>query len=122
MNIETLRTYLIEKSGVTEGFPFGEDVLVFKVMGKMFALLPIEEIPIRINLKCDPEQAILLREQFDAVAPGFHQNKKHWNTLTLDGTLSPEFVEKWIDHSYDLIVAKLTKKLKAELLALSKEN
>ena len=88
----TLYDYLIQKNGATETFPFGEDVLVMKVMGKIFALLPLDETPTRISLKCDPARALELRAQYDAIAPGYHMSKQHWNTLTVDGRLPVSLV------------------------------
>ena len=118
MDIEDFREYCIVKRGVTEEFPFGPETLVFKVMGKVFALLPLDDIPFRANLKCDPERAIALREEYEGfVIAGYHMNKAHWNTLYLEN-LSPALVRQLIDHSYDLVVAGLTKKLRAELDAL----
>lgn len=118
MNIEDFRGHCIVKKGVTEEFPFGPENLVFKVMGKMFALLPLDEVPPRANLKCDPERAVELREAYDgAIIAGYHMSKVHWNTLYLE-RLSPDMVLQLIDHSYDLVVAGLTKKLQAELNAL----
>jgi predicted DNA-binding protein (MmcQ/YjbR family) len=119
MNIEEFRAYCIQKKGVTEEFPFDEHTLVFKVMGKMFALVPLERIPSQANLKCDPEYGITLREEYDGViTPGYHMSKVHWNTLFLEN-LPPELVLKLIDHSFDLVLAKFTKKLKAEFDVLS---
>lgn len=109
MNIEEYRDYCLNKKGVTEEFPFGPDTLVFKVMGKMFALTGIDSFA-SINLKCDPEEAILLREQYAAVQPGYHMSKKHWNTIVMDGSVSDKLVRKWIDDSYDLVVSGLSKK------------
>ncbi len=118
MNIEEFRLYCIAKKGVTEEFPFDAQTLVFKVMGKMFALAPLERIPSQVNLKCDPERAIELREIHDGIIiPGYHMSKAHWNTLYLEN-LPPLLIRELIDHSYDLIVAKFTKKLKAEFDAL----
>lgn len=114
MDIETFRTYCLAKKGVTEAFPFDEHTLVFKVMGKMFALAPLERIPSQANLKCDPERAIELREIHDGtIIPGYHMSKTHWNTLFLE-SLPPSLIKELIDHSYDLVVSKFTKKLKAE--------
>ncbi len=119
MNIEEFRNYCIAKKGVTEDFPFDEKTLVFKVMGKMFALSGLENIPASVNLKCDPEKAIELRETYDgAIIPGFHMSKKHWNTLIIE-QLPSNLILQLIDHSYDLVVSKLTKKLKLELATLS---
>lgn len=118
MNIEEFREYCILKKGVTEEFPFDAATLVFKVMGKMFALVPLEKIPSQANLKCNPERAVELRETYDGkIIPGYHMSKVHWNTLYLEG-LSPTMVKELIDHSYALVVAGLTKKLQAELKAL----
>lgn len=114
MNIEEFRNYCISKKGVTEEFPFDEVTLVFKVMGKMFALSGLERIPTQANLKCDPERAIQLREEYDGdIIPGYHMSKVHWNTLYLD-KLPPKLTMELIDHSYDLVVSKFTKKLKAQ--------
>jgi predicted DNA-binding protein (MmcQ/YjbR family) len=118
MNIEEFREYCITKKGVTEEFPFDAATLVFKVMGKMFALVGLNRVPSQANLKCDPDWAIELRETYDGkITPGYHMSKVHWNTLHLEG-LSPTLVRELIDHSYDLVVAGLTKKLQAKLKAL----
>ncbi|GAB3922035.1 MmcQ/YjbR family DNA-binding protein [Larkinella terrae] len=109
MNIETLRQYCLSKTGATESFPFGEETLVFKVGGKMFGLTSLNDDPLSVNLKCDPELAVELREQYDAVRPGFHMNKVHWNTVIIDGTIRESELKKWIDHSYELIVKSLPK-------------
>lgn len=103
--------------GVTEEFPFDNDTLVFKVMGKMFALTNVSNF-YSINLKCDPEQAIALRETYEAVLPGYHMNKKHWNTVQMDGTLPDKLVLSWIDKSYQLVASSLTKTQKTALKAL----
>ena len=117
MNVEEFREYCLLKKGVTEEFPFDQSTLVFKVMGKMFALAGIQNFE-SINLKCDPEKAISLREEHDFVRPGFHMNKKHWNTIDLDWNVADDLVKSWIDHSYDLVKTSLTKKLKLELNGL----
>ncbi|WP_324023956.1 MmcQ/YjbR family DNA-binding protein [Maribacter sp. BPC-D8] len=117
MNVEEYREYCISKKGVTESFPFDEVTLVFKVMGKMFALCGLENVPLRVNLKCDPERAIELREEHDGIIEGWHMSKKHWNTVYLE-QISKDLTKELIDHSYDLVVSKLTKKVKAELEAL----
>ena len=105
MNIESLREYCIAKTGITESFPFGEDTLVFKVNKKISALVNLDG-DLTINLKCDPAYAIELRERHPSVTPGYHMNKKHWNTVLLDGTVPDKEVFSWIDHSYSLIVGK----------------
>jgi predicted DNA-binding protein (MmcQ/YjbR family) len=102
MNIEQLRDYCLCLPGVSEHFPFDETTLVFKVNGKMFALTDLEG-PLSVNLKCDPETAIELRERYPAVLPGYHMNKLHWNTILIDGTISDHLITEWIDHSYQLI-------------------
>ena len=115
MNQEIFRNYCIAKPGVTEEFPFGEETLVFKVMGKMFALAGILEIPGSCNLKCDPERAEELRERYSAITPGYHMNKKHWNTVDWDGSISDQLILDLIDHSYDLVSNALPKNLKPNL-------
>ncbi|MGB7394113.1 MAG: MmcQ/YjbR family DNA-binding protein [Pricia sp.] len=115
MNIEQFREYCLAKKGTSEGLPFGPDTLVFKVMGKMFALCALERLPSQVNLKCDPDRALELREEYDGlIIPGYHMSKTHWNTLYLD-SLSPELISELVDHSYDLVVAKLTQKQKTAL-------
>ena len=116
MTFESLRDYCLRKNGVTEDFPFGETRLVLRVMGKMFALVAIDAVPLSVNLKCDPERAIELRDRFDAVQPGYHQNKKHWNTVTIDGSIPNRELTEMIDHSYELVVKGL-KKAEREALA-----
>ncbi len=114
MNVEEFRNYCLAKKGVTEEFPFDEVTLVFKVMGKMFALVPLERIPSQVNLKCEPERALELREEHDGlVIPAYHMSKTHWNTLYFE-QLPPGLVRELTDLSYDLVVAKFTRKLKAE--------
>ena len=102
----------LAKPGAEETAPFGPDVLVYKVGGKMFALTVPDEFPARINLKCDPERAAVLRDEHESVIPGYHMNKRHWNTLILDGSLPSKLVKELIDHSYDLVVASLPKSKK----------
>lgn len=114
MNIEEFREYCLAKKGVTEHFPFDEVTLVFKVMGKMFALTSLDT-EFRITLKCNPGKAMLLREIFPCVIPGYHMNKKHWNTIVMDGSVNDKILKEWIDHSYDIIVKKLPKKAQNEL-------
>lgn len=115
MNIEELRHYCLLKPGTEETFPFDEITLVFKVMGKMYALTSLDKLDLSVNLKCDPEKALQLRERYSSVLPGYHMNKKHWNTVQIDGSVSFELIQEWIDHSYDLVVKSLTKKKKEEL-------
>ena len=113
MNLESFRAYCLAKKGVTEELPFGPDALVFKVMGKMFALTDITDFS-SINLKADPEKAIELRERYEAVIPGYHMNKKHWNTIIVDGSVSSGKLKEWIDHSYEQVVGSLPTKLRAQ--------
>jgi len=115
MNIEAFREYCIRKAGVTEEFPFDEDTLVFKVMGKMFAATSVGAPEFTINLKCDPERAIDLRATHPEILPGYHMNKRHWNTVLADEGLSDNLIRELIDHSYDLVVKGLTLKLRNEL-------
>ncbi len=117
MNIGTFQSYCLAKKGVTEEFPFDEKILVYKVMGKMFVLTDIDEFS-SINLKCDPEVATELREQYPAVSPGYHMNKKHWITVQMDGSISDKIMKQWIDASYQLVVSSLPKRLQAELQTL----
>jgi len=114
MNVEEVRDYCMQKPATTEGLPFGEDTLVFKVAGKIFLLIGLEQGN-RFNVKCDPELAIELREQHNEVQPGFHMNKTHWNTVFIDGSLTYKQIYGMIDHSYELIVKSLPKKVQAEL-------
>ena len=109
--IDVLREHCLAKKEVSESFPFDENTLVFKVYDKMFALISLEREPLQMNLKCEPEKAIELREEYYQVIPGYHSNKKHWNTIVLEN-ISIDFVKKWIDHSYDLVWQKLPKKIK----------
>lgn len=113
MDIEEFREYCLSKSGTTEDCPFGPDTLVFKVKGKMFALCSISEFG-DVNLKCDPERAEELREQYEQINPGFHMNKTHWNTVTLEG-LSKSLIHDLIDHSYSLVKDSLPKKIREAL-------
>lgn len=108
MNIEELREYCLSKKGVTEHFPFDEVTLVFKVGDKMFALTNLDGEP-TVNLKCDPERAIELREQHSSIIPGYHMNKTHWNTVIMDGSVSDKLIYELIDHSYNLVFESLPK-------------
>jgi predicted DNA-binding protein (MmcQ/YjbR family) len=114
MNIEELREYCLQKPGTTEGLPFGEDTLVFKVGEKIFLLTSLVTGN-RFNAKCDPERAIELREQFDEIIPGYHMNKKHWNTVYMDGQLTRKQLNELVDHSYELVLSSLPKKLQEEI-------
>ncbi len=109
MNIEEFQTYCLAKPGVTEGFPFDDVTLVFKVMGKMFALTGLGKEEFTVNLKCDPERALDLREEYPEIIAGYHMSKKHWNTVSFEGTLRDDFLMELIDHSYNLVVKGLKK-------------
>lgn len=110
MNIEEIRIYSLKKPGTTEEFPFGPDTLVFKVLGKMFALSGLDVAPVRLSLKCDPARAVDLREEYEGKITGaYHMNKKHWNSISPEA-LPPDLVTEFIDHSYDLVVSGLSKK------------
>lgn len=115
MNFGQFHAHCSALPGAEETFPFDESVLVFKVGGKMFALTNVDTLPFRISLKCDPDRAIDLREEYEAVQPGYHLNKAHWNTVELDGTIPDHEVREWIDHSYGLVLAGLTKKARAAI-------
>ncbi len=119
MNIESLRHYCLSKKGTEEGLPFGPDTLVFKVGGKLFLLAVLDAMPLQFNVKCDPEKALQLREQYDCVLPGYHMNKAHWNTIIADGTTAEKLLHQWIDESYNLVLASLPKKLKQQISALT---
>ncbi len=110
MNIEDLREYCLSKQDVEEGFPFGEDTLVFKVRGKLFLLTNLSAIPLQFNVKCDPSRAIELRDEYECVLPGYHMNKKHWNTVVIDGKLNNKQLREMIDDSYRLVAPKAKKK------------
>jgi len=109
MDLPDAIEHFLSKPGSEETTPFGPDVLVYKVGGKMFALTVPDEFPARLNLKCDPERSIALRDEYEAIIPGYHMNKRHWNTLVLDGSLPAQLVRELIDHSYELVVASLPK-------------
>ena len=116
MDIESIRDYCLAKGEVTEGFPFGETVLVFKVKGKIFLLASLDTPVLQFNVKCDPEIAIEWREEYAAVQPGYHMNKKMWNTVIMDGTVPARIVRQMIDDSYVLVVKSLPKKAQEGLL------
>lgn len=116
MNIEELRMYCLSKEAVTEGFPFGPETLVFKVMGKVFLLVGLDEYPLYFNVKCDPEEAVSLRESYpNSVKPAYHMNKKHWNSVYVICELHEQQLREMIDHSYELVVAGLPRKEKERL-------
>ena len=115
MDIEQLREYCLLKPGVEETLPFGPDTLVYKVIGKVFLLTGLDKEELRFNVKCHPDKAIELREQFSCVLPGYHMNKKHWNTIVVDGSVSTKQLKEWIDDSYELVVESLPKKIREEL-------
>jgi len=115
MEIKALRKYLKNKKGCTEESPFGPEVLVYKVMGKMFALVAQEENPLRLNVKCDPELSEHLRRAYEAIQPAYHMNKKHWNSIILNGSVPEELIRSFIDDSYNLVVKILRKKEREKL-------
>ncbi len=114
MNIEELREYCLSKPGAIECLPFGEETLVFKIGDKMFAFTSLEG-ELWVNLKCDPEKAIELRELHSCVIPGYHMNKVHWNTVVIDGSISDRLIHEWIDHSYELVLKSLPQKIRNEI-------
>ena len=109
MDLAEFREYCLTKPGATEGTPFGPDVLVFKVGGKMFALAALDEVPTTVNLKCDPDLALDLRDRYEQVRPGYHMNKKHWNTVEIEGGIPPGELLRMIDHSFELVSKSLPK-------------
>ena len=115
MHIEDFRAFCLSLKGVEEGFPFGPDTLVYKVMGKVFCISGLNGHSLQFIVKCEPEKAIELREEYSGVIPGFHMNKKHWNTAVMDGSFSDEQAREWIMDSYNLVASSLPKKLKNEL-------
>lgn len=117
IDLDAVRNYCLNKKGkITEEFPFDENVLVFKIYGKIFLLTDVTAIPMSLNLKCDPERAVEFRERYDAIRPGFHMNKSLWNTVKCNGSLQDTFIYELIDHSYDEVVKKFSKKLRATML------
>ena len=116
MNIEELRDYCLSLPGTTEDFPFDAETLVFKVGGKMYLLTGLDG-PFSINVKCDPERAVTLREQYPAVRPGYHMNKVHWNTVDVDGSVNDALLKEWIQHSYQLVRQSLPKAVRIKLEA-----
>jgi predicted DNA-binding protein (MmcQ/YjbR family) len=116
MDLAKLRVYCLSKPGATEDMPFGEDVLVFRVGGKMFALAVLDEVPATVNLKCDPDLALELRDRYEEIQPGYHMNKKHWNTVEIDSGIPDVELCRMIDHSYELVVRTLPKVKREKLL------
>ena len=121
MDLAQFREYCLSKPRATEGTPFGPDVVVFKVGGKIFAIAALDEVPATVNLKCDPDLALDLRDRYEEVRPGYHMNKKHWNTVEIDGGVPEAELRKMIDHSYDL-VAKALPKSRARIAVRSRRN
>ena len=123
MKADAIREYCLKKKGrITEGFPFGEGVLVFKVNAKVFLLLLLDTHPLTMNLKCDPGLAIELRERYESVRPGYHMNKTHWNTIVLDGTIPQQEIKQMIDHSYEQIVLGMKKSERQKLLPATQQE
>ena len=114
MDLAAFREYCLSKAGALEETPFGPDTLVFKVGGKIFALASLDEIPARANLKCDPDLALELRDRYEQVTPGYHMNKKHWNTVAIDSGIPGNEVRKMVDHSYDLIAKRIRPRASAK--------
>jgi predicted DNA-binding protein (MmcQ/YjbR family) len=121
MDLAQFREYCLSKPRATEGTPFGPDVLVFKVGGKMFALAALDEAPTTVNLKCDPDLALDLRDRYEQITPGYHMNKKHWNTIDIEGCIPDAELQRLIDHSYDLVVKGLPRS-KAKVGVRSRRN
>ncbi len=121
MNIEDFREYCLSFTGVTEGYPFDEDTLVFKVMDKMFAMADVENFE-RINLKCDPVKAAMLRDLYAEVKPGYHMNKRHWNSVNPKGELDDVLIKEWIEDSYNLVVENLPRKKQKKLEAMEEDD
>jgi predicted DNA-binding protein (MmcQ/YjbR family) len=120
MNVEKYRAYCLSLKGAKEGMPFDDKHLVFTVKGKMFSSTNLETFEL-INVKCEPEKAIELREQFNAVIPGYYMNKRHWNSIKMDGSISDEQIQKWIANSYRLVISNLPKKIQKELESMDNE-
>ncbi|HEX2866490.1 MAG TPA: MmcQ/YjbR family DNA-binding protein [Ignavibacteriales bacterium] len=118
MDIESFRQYCLKKKGAAEDYPFNEETLVFKVMNKIFALTPLEKIPLSINIKCDPERALELREMYESVLPGYHMSKKNWITVVMDNSMPDKLFKELVDNSYDLVVQGLKKSERIALEAL----
>jgi predicted DNA-binding protein (MmcQ/YjbR family) len=115
MDLDVLRNHCLSKSGTDEGYPFGPGVLVMKVGGKIFAIIAEDAEPLQVSLKCDPDIAVALRQKHAAVRPGYHLNKRHWNTVTVDGSVTAGQLLEWVDDSYDLVVDGLPRALRHEI-------
>jgi len=122
LTLDVIKAYCLAKPGSSAGYPFGEGTLVFKVLDRMFALCSEDEQPLRINLKCDPDDALALRAQYSAIVPGYHMNKRHWNSLIMDGSLPENLVFELIDHSYQLVVTKMSQTKQRKLRAIEKSS
>lgn len=121
MNIEELREFCLSLEGSTENFPFDEVTIVFKVGGKIFAMANLDG-PLSVNLKCHPEKALELRERYDSVRPGYHMNKKHWNTVMIDGTIPDSIIAQWISNSYSIVLHSLPRKLREKIVGGNKNE
>jgi predicted DNA-binding protein (MmcQ/YjbR family) len=115
MDASELRSWCVGQAGAIEDFPFGPETSVFKVAGKMFALSALDRTPLQVSVKCEPDLAVALRDSYPAIRPGYHLNKRHWNTITLDGSLPDQLVRDLIEDSYDLIVSALPRRVRAQL-------
>ena len=122
MDLEGFRKHCLSKGSVKEEMPFGDDTAVFKVAGKMFALAALDDVPATVNLKCDPDLALELRDRYEQVQPGYHMNKRHWNTVVLDGAIADGEIRRWIDHSYDLVVQSLPRSRRQRLSAATAQS
>jgi predicted DNA-binding protein (MmcQ/YjbR family) len=122
LTLEVIKAYCLAKPGSSAGYPFGEGTLVFKVLDRMYALCSEDEQPLRINLKCDPDDALALRAQYSAIIPGYHMNKKHWNSLIMDGSLQDSLVFELIDHSYQLVISKMSQAKQRKLRSIEKNS
>jgi predicted DNA-binding protein (MmcQ/YjbR family) len=122
LTLEVIKAYCLAKPGSSAGYPFGEGTLVFKVLDRMYALCSEDERPLRINLKCDPDDALALRAQYSAIIPGYHMNKKHWNSLIMDGSLQDSLVFELIDHSYQLVISKMSQAKQRKLKSIEKNS
>jgi predicted DNA-binding protein (MmcQ/YjbR family) len=122
LTLEVIKAYCLAKPGSSAGYPFGEGTLVFKVLDRMYALCSEDERPLRINLKCNPDDALALRAQYSAIIPGYHMNKKHWNSLIMDGSLQDSLVFELIDHSYQLVISKMSQAKQRKLKSIEKNS